>query len=124
MYPPADSPAYWAFRAYRNFDGRGGRFLDWSVPAAASEGASIFASRDEAGRHLVAVVLNFSPDTAADASVKLLACGAVGKVDAFSYTQGSGGLAPIKAVVAAGELTGELAPYSINVFAVELSNGG
>jgi hypothetical protein len=121
--PPADSPAYWAFRAYRNFDGRGGRVLDWSVPAAASEGTSIFASRDEAGRHLVAVVLNFSPDTVADASMKLLACSAVGKVEALSYAQGSAGFAPIKAVVAAGEVTGELSPYSISVFAVELSNG-
>lgn len=124
MYPPADSPAYWAFRAYRDFDGRGGHFLDWSVPARASEGTSIFASRDEAGRHLVAVVLNFSPDTAADASVKLLACGAVGKVEALSYAQGSAGFAPIEARVAAGELTGELSPYSINVIAVELSDGG
>ena len=28
-YPPENSPAMWAFRAYRNFDGKGGHFLDW-----------------------------------------------------------------------------------------------
>jgi hypothetical protein len=124
MYPPAGSPASWAFRAYRNFDGRGGRFLDWSVPAAASEGTSIFASRDEAQRQLVAVVLNFSFDTTVDATVKLPACGDVKSARAFSYTEGSSGLLPIEAVVNKNELAGELSPSSISVIAVELSKGG
>ena len=31
-YPPENSPAFWAFRAYRNYDGQGAHFLDQSVP--------------------------------------------------------------------------------------------
>jgi hypothetical protein len=31
-YPPDRSPAFWAFRAYRNFDGAGGHFLEESLP--------------------------------------------------------------------------------------------
>jgi hypothetical protein len=58
-YPPEGSPGMWAFRAYRNFDGHGGRFLDLYAPSRASDReVSLFVSRDEAGQHLVAVVLN------------------------------------------------------------------
>jgi len=122
-YPPADSPAYWAFRAYRNFDGHGGRFLDWSIPTKASEGTSIFASRDDTGKHVVAVVLNFSPDTAIDADVDLNTCGAVAQVDELTFAQGLPGLAPGRASFAAGALVAELPPYSINVFDVRLADG-
>jgi hypothetical protein len=123
-YPPDGSPAYWAFRAYRNFDGHGGRFLDWSVPARASEGTSIFASRDDTGSHLVAVVLNFSPDTVVDAAIDLHTCGAVAKVAKLTYTQGLTGLAPGSASEIGGALAAELPPYSINVIDVKMENGG
>jgi hypothetical protein len=49
-YPVDKSPAFWAFRAYRNFDWKGGKFLDWSVPATTGyEFSSIFASRSARG---------------------------------------------------------------------------
>src|SRR6202022_154023 len=42
-YPAKNTPASWAFRAYRDFDGRGGKFLDESVPAESPDPrASIF----------------------------------------------------------------------------------
>ena len=33
-YPDTGTPAFWAFRAYRDFDGKGGSFQDESVPVA------------------------------------------------------------------------------------------
>ncbi|MFT3768664.1 MAG: glycoside hydrolase family 44 protein [Minicystis sp.] len=123
VYPPAGSPAFWAFRAYRDFDGHGGRFLDESVPARASEETSIFASRDEARRHLVAVVLNFSPDAALDASIALHACGAASKASAFSYAEGLAGLTKTEASITTAGLAVPLAPYSINVIDVEIGEG-
>ena len=61
-YPPADSPSYWAFRAFRDVDGSGMRFGDTSVRASVKDrnAASLFASIDARGK-VVAVALNLSP---------------------------------------------------------------
>ncbi len=120
-YPPAGSPAYWAFRAYRDFDGHGGHFLDTSAVTTGSDEASIFASRSDDGRHLVLVVLNLSTDTARDAVVDLHTCGGAGQVKAYSYAGGSTGFVPGRASLAQGALTADLPPYSISVLDVELT---
>ena len=121
-HPPAGSPAYWAFRAYRDFDGQGGHFLATSVPTTGSDETSIFASRADDGRHLVLVVLNLSPDEARGAVVDLHTCGMAGKVQAYSYAGGAAGIVKAKASapVAGGAVAAELVPYSINVLDVEL----
>ncbi|MBI5542527.1 MAG: glycoside hydrolase family 44 protein [Deltaproteobacteria bacterium] len=115
--PPERSPAYWAFRAYRNFDGQGGHFLEWSVSAQAPAGTSLFASRSEAGDHLVAVALNLQPAKVAQASIELRSCGRLtgGKVYAF---QGRSPPAAetIDARGSAAGLRRDLAAYSITVF--------
>ena len=66
---PNNSPGFYAFRAYRNFHGKGARFLDLSVPARGADQVSIFASRDESGTHLVAIALNLDPAVAAEAEL-------------------------------------------------------
>jgi len=93
-YPPDRTPAYWAFRAYRNFDGQGGRFLDWSVPVS-GEGrlASLFASRDDARERLVAVLLNQDPGSPLRAEVGLENCGTLSAARTFSYRGGVSGFA-------------------------------
>jgi len=95
MTPPKDSPAFWAFRAYRDFDGEGAHFLDESVPAR-SDGAlaSIFASRDAGGDRLVAVLLNFDPDAAAAAQLDLAGCGKVKSRRVFRFAAGDSGIVP------------------------------
>ena len=120
-YPPAASPAYWAFRAYRNFDGHGGHFLDTSVPTHADPETSIFASRSDDGKHLVLVVLNFSPDFARDAVVDLHTCGAAGEVSTYTYAGAPAGFVKARTALAGGSLTADLSPYSINVFDVTLA---
>ena len=57
---PADrSSIYWAFRAFRDFDDRGGHFLAELAATAQDPEGRAYVSRDESGRHLVAIFLNF-----------------------------------------------------------------
>lgn len=115
-YPADRSPAYWAFRAYRNFDGAGGRFLDRSSPTTMGDGVSLFASRDDAGIHYVAILLNLRPDQAIRAKVALNGCGAVTSQRAFGYSGGPDGFSPAAVTAEGGALTTDaLPPYSITV---------
>jgi hypothetical protein len=127
VYPPEKTPAAWAFRAYRNYDGKGGRFLDWSEPATGTRSVSIFASRDDAGTHLVSVVLNLSPTEAVVGNLDLSSCGKVASEQAYVYFGRSSGFA------AAGQesqgqaespsvLSEVLPPYSITVLDVRLAD--
>jgi hypothetical protein len=113
--PAKDSPAAWAFRAYRDFDGRGGRFLDESVPATSSDRqASIFASRD--GDHMVAVILNLDPGAPMTAKIDASSCGTIGAMRTLSYAGGPSGFEPKPGgAVSGGTLTQPLAPYSMTI---------
>jgi Glycoside hydrolase family 44 len=124
VYPPENSPGMWAFRAYRNFDGKGGHFLDWYAPTTPVQNASLFASRDESGNHMVAVALNFSRQNAITANIDLSSCGAVANLHAYSYGGGPNGFNDVGAQFKAHgkTLSQALAPYSITVFDVELEN--
>ena len=124
-YPADRSPAFWAFRAYRNFDGAGGRFLDRSIPVEGRAAlASMFASRDEQGGRVVAVLLNFSPRSRLDARVELDGCGPAQGVRAFSYTGGPEGLRPLPVDGVAGAALGvAAAPYSITVLDLPVGPG-
>ena len=93
-FPKKPKPAYWAFRAYRNYDGSGGHFLDRIVPSSAPSGTSLYASRDESGKKWVLVLLNFSADRPFDASVALDGCAAPSAVKSFLYTGGPQGFTP------------------------------
>ncbi|HEY8088877.1 MAG TPA: glycoside hydrolase family 44 protein, partial [Polyangiaceae bacterium] len=128
-YPKADSPVVMAFRAYRNFDGKGGRFLDYSVPTGTTlsrDFVSAFASRDADGTHMVLVLLNLSPDSAAQAKVRLDGCGPVKTEEAYSYAGGpvSHGLAqqPPSTGGSAATLEPTLPAYSITVLDIRLQH--
>jgi hypothetical protein len=113
--PAERSPAFWAFRAFRNFDGAGGRFLDWTLPVSGSATlVSAFASRDADRKHLVVVLLNESALSTVTASMSLKSCGAVGPRRAFTYTGGDAGFKPES--LPSGDVPElRLAPYSITV---------
>jgi hypothetical protein len=119
-HPPPGSPSYWAFRAYRNFDGRGGRFEDFSLPTTAAAGTSLFASRDEHGKHFVLIALNMMPDAAAHARIEAPACDHAAKREAYVYTGGPLGFPSPKALPPDGPITVDLPPYSITVIDVHL----
>jgi Glycoside hydrolase family 44 len=120
--PEAKSPAWWAFRAYRNFDGEGGRFLDRSVPVQSKgELASLFASQDEARRHLVAVLLNQAPLSPLSTRVELSGCGPISSARSFTYAGGDGGFAKGELTSTAAVLETTAAPYSITVLDLVLA---
>jgi hypothetical protein len=121
FYPPAGSPAFWAFRAYRNFDGKGSRFLDVSIPATSrAADTSVFASRDASGRRAVVILLNSSPDLARQSTVALTGCRPPSTVRAFRYAQGDTAIRSTDAAIAAGAITLELPAYSISILEVNL----
>jgi len=117
--PPKNSPAFWAFRAYRDYDGKGGHFLDRSMDTQMAPEVSLFASRDEAGKHLVLIALNLNPSTSARANIALPGCAAVATVRKFSYGPQSTALVD-EGVRPSGSLEETLLPYSINVFDITL----
>lgn len=118
-YPAKGSFGFQAFRAYRNFDGKGGRFLDWALPARASESTSAFASRDASGKRMVLVVLNFDPEKPAEASLELEGCGAATVSRSFSMTAQAPALVAGKPQ--ASDKPFAVAPYSVNVYELELA---
>jgi glycosyl hydrolase family 44 len=85
--PPRGSPPFWAFRAYRNFDGEGGRFQDVFLQAISMDRLSLFASRDEKSERLVLMAVNARED-AARIDLRLEGCGAPAQARQFSSTGG------------------------------------
>jgi hypothetical protein len=117
--PPKSSPAAWAFRAYRDFDGKGAQFLGRSLGTRMTSTVSLFASRDESGKHLVLIALNLDPSTAAKAKISLDGCAPIAKRRKYDYFAGAQSLADEGEQVG-GALEETLAPYSINVFDITL----
>jgi hypothetical protein len=116
------TPGYWAFRAFRNFDGNGAAFLDWSVATRETGDVSLFASRDEASRRLVLVVVNRDPEFASGAKIDLSSCGSVAKQRAFVYGGNAASLTPDAASRAEpGAARVTVPPYGIGVVEVELA---
>ena len=120
--PPAGSASSFGFLAYRDFDGRGGHFLDWFLPTQSVDNLSLFASRDKDGKHLVVVALNMGPDTPLLVDVDFSACGTVASYQAYVYSRGASRFA------ASNPTPGPLAtierpfsPWSITVLDVRLS---
>jgi hypothetical protein len=113
---PADrSPAFWAFRAFRNFDSNGSHFLDWSVPVKGEVPlASLFGSRDPDRRRFVAVLLNLAAFSSLSARVGVESCG-VGTVRGFTYAGGDAGFRELEVSSSAGGLQAVVPPYSITV---------
>lgn len=118
-FPPANSPAHWAFRAYRDFDGKGAHFLEQSLPTKMAPSVSLFGSRDASGKHVVLVALNLDPDAEVETNVRLDGCSAVRTARRFRYVAGGAGLVPDDAEPGRA-LDVRLAPYSIEVLDLEL----
>jgi Glycoside hydrolase family 44 len=122
-YPSKGSPAFWAFRAYRDFDGDGGRFLDESVQAESRDPmASVFASRGAGGEHMVVVLLDLDPSRSIAARVDLSSCGRVVTERRFVYVGGRSGLAKAASEPeSSGVASVTLPPYSITVLDLHLA---
>lgn len=117
-YPPAASPAMWAFRAFRDYDGKHSGFQDWLVPSRIKSSqpaqVSAFVSRNAAGDHWVAIVLNFSPKEALLGQLKSQQC-TPRAMQAWTYAGGSKGFERT-AATDIDDPQAVLPPYSITIF--------
>ena len=118
--PPENSPTFWAFRAFRNFDGAGGKFLNNSVGTTMAEDMSLFASTNDDGTQMTAMILNLDPKNATNAQISLSNCRGVKSATAFTYTGEPNGFAQAKPSTSAANLEIGVAPYSITVVRANL----
>ena len=119
-YPAERTPQYWGFRAFRNFDGAGGRFLDQSIRSRSGKDVTAFASTNAGTSQVVAVLNNLSSSRAAATTVTLMSCAAMSRgparVQQWSYAGGSEGfVGSPAAAVTRGTVAVTLAPWSVNV---------
>jgi hypothetical protein len=114
------SPAFWAFRAFRNFDGKGGRFLDLSVPVQETRAVSLFASRDAATNHAVLVLVNQQLDANTTAEVDLRECGRVTAAQLYRFGADSKALAAAPSRITAEGVSAELEAASFAVLDLQL----
>ena len=116
-YPAENSPAFWAFRAFRDYDGRGSHFLDWSLPTSAPRDTSLFAARNKERTRLTLVALNFSVSDTFEANITLTGCPAVKARKQFTYLGDARGLLPTEP----STRNYRLPRYSITVIELELA---
>jgi hypothetical protein len=120
-YPPANSCAYYAFRAFRNYDGRGSQFQDQSLTTVMAPNSSLFASRDAKNQKITAIALNLDPKDVLDADIETVGCGEFKTAKAYTYDGLEDGFQKASAPPSMqGETINQaLPPYSITV--VELT---
>ena len=117
--PAAGNATFWAFRAFRNFDGKGGRFQDISLTTSETGNVSLFASRDAANSKLVAVLVNRDADVTATVRIALDGCAKAVSYRVFRFVAGSQELTQQPSGAVEGKVLAEaLPPYSITVLDV------
>lgn len=117
------SQAYWAFMAFRNYDGKGGRFLDSFVPSSVSgealkddQDVSSFVSIDAERKRMVLVWLNLQHDQPRLGTLDVSSCGEVKSVRTWANRGGKEGLT--EASVSDGKIL--LTPWTTQVVELEL----
>ena len=118
--PPRGSPPFWAFRAFRNYDGHGSSFGDLFLGSASTDGASAFASIDASGTRVVIVAVN-SNATPAPATFEVPPGMTPREVRVYAYTGATG--PKVETVPSSSRITVRLAPSSISTIEIRLSAG-
>jgi Glycoside hydrolase family 44 len=121
--PPENSPSFWGFRAFTNYDGAGSRFLPYGlVTSTATDGTSplsVFASTNAASSEdeITAVVINKSSDKRLTTSLSLSGCATMGSVKTYRYdgTNASGFVASNAQGANGNKVTLTMEPWTINV---------
>ena len=121
--PPKGSPAFWGFRAFRNYDGKGANFNRLSIRAQGRSGSTIssFASRDDSGHEVTMVLLNNSPSNPEVAKATFLNCLRLESYKTYTYTGDANGFRADDELGAVNDsVTLRLPPYSITVLRARL----
>lgn len=120
--PIEDSPAAFAFRAFRDFDGSGAAFEGFALPRVEEpKHTSLFAARSADGRRMTLVLLNKSPEEVVDANVRLNRCAGVERQRVFTYLGDPRGFE--ERAVLPGRAY-RLPPYSMTVVELLLEHPG
>ena len=120
--PPRGSPAFWAFRAFRDFDGAGAAFEDLFAGAVTQDRLSVFISRNQAATRLVLVAVN-GRDSAAEVRLRLEGCGAPAAVRRFVAAGADFTLRAGDRLTPSQDAPALLPPQSISVVEVQLASG-
>jgi hypothetical protein len=121
-YPAENSYPYHAFRAYRNYDGQGAKFLDHALSTTSDKTVSLFASSNDNGQKIVAIVLNLDAHQGADTAIDLSGCGNVQPGRTFQFTNAADGIKQIDAKIFTDHhstLRQKVPPYSITIFEMQ-----
>jgi hypothetical protein len=119
VVPPEESPVFWAFRAFRNFDGKGARFLDWSLPTSMRPQLSLFASTDATRKRVVAIAINLDPNLAVKTKIELSGCAPLASRQRFGYNRATPAIED-QGVRTGGDLEETFPPYSITIMDLTL----
>jgi len=115
-YPKKGSAAAQGFQAFRNYDGKGGSFLEYFLPSTAPDDISAFVSTNADKNKLVVVLLNLNASKPQTLSLALQNCGPTQERRQFVTQFDAKGLAQMQAQP---EDILHLPPFSLAV--VELS---
>jgi hypothetical protein len=117
-YPPLDSPGFFAFKMYTNFDGRGGRFGGTSVSARSGDVDLLgsYAALDSATGDLHLMLVNKQVEGGIDAQLDLegFVPGSSARLYRYDAAHPQGILESI-IDVPAGDFSITLPPYSISL---------
>jgi hypothetical protein len=123
-HPTENSEQYWGFRSFRNYDGKGSSFGQFSVRAAVSGSGtgdlSVFGSSDAFSKAKTLVFVNRSSSVAFTSSLRLSRCGSATQMRQWTYAGGQQGhvegqqQAPV-----GGTFEVAVAPWSIVVMRIE-----
>lgn len=121
--PPTGSPAFWGFRAFRNYDGKGSNFNRLNIRSSGDEGSNVssFASRNESGTEITMVLLNNSPRSTEVAKMTFLNCLRLESYRTYTFTGDKSGFRADPEFAASNDsVTLRLSEYSITVLRAKL----
>jgi hypothetical protein len=121
-FPPEKSPTYYAFKMYRNFDGRGSHFGDRSVWTESTEYdlVSSYAAIDSQTGKLHLMLINKDPEAFIPLQVYLKGFDPQGRAQLYRYSQEAiGAILESRVTVSGDQFDIELPPYSITLIVMD-----
>jgi hypothetical protein len=116
--PLKNSEAFWGFRAFRNYDGKGSNFQNTAMRSVGFQDTplSAFASRDDSGGEATMVLINTSPTTDEASKIQFFGCRRLDSYQTFVYRGGPNGFEEQAELAAPNDsLSVRLPKYSITV---------
>ena len=121
--PKEDTPVYWAFRIFRNYDGQGRGFGDISVKSESSRPGSVSAYGSIATdtRQLKLVLINKMAGEPLDVRLELLGALSDGEVSVYQYTDAMGAIRAVRPAIMVGTAVSYRLPaYSMTMMITDL----